>query len=430
MTTRDAALKHAPAESLRGAPRPRPVDAQAKRDTARRVAIFGLFGAGNHGNEASLEVVLDMLRRERPDAELFCVCAGPERVAADHEVASTLIWPSRTLTGWALSLHRLFLRAPAKLVDFVAAFRTMRRHDVLIVPGTGILDDFCERPTGMPLSIFLWCLAARAARAKICMLSIGAGPIDNRLSRLLMVSAARLAHLRSYRDRSSKDFMQEAGIDTSRDRVEPDLVFLMQTPEASLEPAIERGRRLTVGVGVMGYHGWYGESEGAIFSEYMEKLVRFVRHLVTSGHDVRLLVGDSSDDAVGVETILASARDHSRAGASIVAEPISSLHDLMRQIAGTDIVVATRFHNVVGALKLGKPTISLGYARKNDVLMDEMGLAAYAHHVERFDVDTLIRQVAELAARRPQVEAAISARTSAFRDSLRLQEQRLLSAYL
>src|SRR5690606_3632501 len=89
MTTRDAVLEHAPTTARRGAPSGHAAEAEAKRAPRRKVAVFGLFGVGNHGNEASLDVVLDMLRRERPDAEIICICAGQARVARDHGVAST-----------------------------------------------------------------------------------------------------------------------------------------------------------------------------------------------------------------------------------------------------------------------------------------------------------------------------------------------------
>ena len=73
-------------------------------------------------------------------------------------------------------------------------------------------------------------------------------------------------------------------------------------------------------------------------------------------------------------------------------QPAASLRDVMEQIAETDLVVATRFHNVVCALKLARPTVSLGYARKNDVLLAEMGLGAFCQHVEAIDLDLLKTQ--------------------------------------
>ena len=99
------------------------------------------------------------------------------------------------------------LKLPGKLAEFVEACWRVRKVDIMIIPGTGILDDFGERPLGMPFDIFKWCLAARIAGARIAFVSIGAGPIGHPLSRWLMTAAARLAHYRSYRDAISRDFM-------------------------------------------------------------------------------------------------------------------------------------------------------------------------------------------------------------------------------
>ena len=56
------------------------------------------------------------------------------------------------------------------------------------------------------------------------------------------------------------------------------------------------------------------------------------------------------------------------------------------------MIVATRYHNIVCALRLGKPLVSLGYAEKNDVLMTEMGVGRFCQHIERLDLDLLIEQ--------------------------------------
>src|SRR6185437_1821407 len=100
---------------------------------------------------------------------------------------------------------------------------------------------------------------------------------------------------------------------------------------------------------------------------------------------------------------------------------------VMNQISLTDLVVATRFHNIVCALKMGKPTISLGYARKNDVLMAEMGLDAYCQHVEKFSVDMLINQFGRLLEDRDRCGQAIRSRTIEFAQQLEQQERYLIS---
>jgi polysaccharide pyruvyl transferase WcaK-like protein len=81
----------------------------------------------------------------------------------------------------------------------------------------------------------------------------------------------------------------------------------------------------------------------------------------------------------------------------------------MRQMQETDVVVATRYHNIVCALKLAKPTISLGYSKKNDVLMAQAGLGTYCHHVESFEVDQLIEQFEMICAQRTQCADAVRA---------------------
>jgi len=49
---------------------------------------------------------------------------------------------------------------------------------------------------------------------------------------------------------------------------------------------------------------------------------------------------------------------------------------------------------VLCALKLGKPTLAIGYAKKNDVLMAEMGLDGFCQEARAIDVDRLVTQFA------------------------------------
>ncbi|MFD1981395.1 polysaccharide pyruvyl transferase family protein [Mesorhizobium newzealandense] len=389
--------------------------------------MFGLFGSGNLGNEGSLEAMVGFLRRERPEAELSCVCREPEVVKQTFGIETLPIRRNGPASGLSGKVNRLLLKIPGKLADFARAFSHVRKADVMIFPGTGILDDFGERPAGMPYDILKWCLAARLAGTRIAFVSIGAGPIRNRLSRLLMTSAARLAHYRSYRDLQSREFMESVGFDTRGDAIYPDLAFGLPAPipfPRTLPDA------LRVGVGVMAYRGWYGFADGgqSIFSRYVGKLANFVVYLLDSGHDVRLLTGDD-EDSVAVEALLAAVRNL-RPDSKLSHGQVHSLGDVMGQMALTDIVVATRFHNIVCALKMCKPTISLSYARKNDVLMEEMGLGEYCQHVERFDVETLVAQFSRLTAARGKHEQGISERLAEFKEQIERQDACLLSSVI
>jgi polysaccharide pyruvyl transferase WcaK-like protein len=399
----------------------------ATRKPPKTIALFGLFGCGNLGNDGSLETMLEFLRQARPEASLYCICHDPELVSETFSIPTVpMSWSSQT-AGWAPRPIRLALKFVGKLTDVVQTFRHIRKADVMIVPGTGILDDFGERAWGMPFNIFRWCVAARIVGTKIALVSIGAGPIGTDPSRWLMKSAARFAHYRSYRDIMSKEFMEGIGFDTRRDPIYPDIVFRLATPP--IPPSRKDAGPLTVGIGVMSYYGWYGFAEGgqAIFETYIGKLAEFATQLLDQGHDLRLFTGELGDQGAVDRLLRKLIADRPDAAHRITAEPAFSLHDVMRQMAPVDVVVATRFHNIVCALKMGKPTISLGYSRKNDMLMSEMGLADFCQHVERFDVGTLSQHFSSLTAQRRDHEVAIRNRVRQFGEMLEEQEAVLLA---
>ena len=82
--------------------------------------------------------------------------------------------------------------------------------------------------------------------------------------------------------------------------------------------------------------------------------------------------------------------------ARIIDEPICSVEDLLSQIAATDIVVATRFHNVLLALLCDKPVISISFHHKCDSLMSAMGLSEYCLDINDLKADQLIEKFCDL----------------------------------
>ena len=134
-------------------------------ERAVTVAFFGLFGAGNIGNEASLAAALASFRSRLPNARLVCIGADPSAIEAEHGVAAVDIQMSGRL-GWQGSRHRavrLILRPLFEVSKSIHAFRFLR-VDAVIVPGTGILDDFGVRPQQMPFDIYRWTQLARLTK--------------------------------------------------------------------------------------------------------------------------------------------------------------------------------------------------------------------------------------------------------------------------
>jgi polysaccharide pyruvyl transferase WcaK-like protein len=375
-----------------------------------RVGLFGILGSGNLGNDGSVAAVAAFLRDQHPGVRLDFMCMGPDRMRAVYSAPATSLQWYEPHAGNATGVRAAALKIVGKLLDPFRTYRWVRRQDVVIVPGMGVLEATLPlRPWAFPYSLFWLTVCARLSGAKVALVSVGASVISKRLTRWFVTRAARLAHYRSFRDELSRDAMRAMGVDTSADGVYPDLAFALDIPD----PTPLSG---AVGVGVMAYYGGNDDRHRAaeLHERYLVAVKGFVRHLVDSGRPVRLFTGDVADDPV-VEEILASV------DGDVVAEPHATLQDLMRQMSEVDTVVATRYHNVLCGLLAGRPTLSIGYARKNDVLMDAMGFGEFCQQASTIDLTRLVEQFDELERRRDELTATLAGRNRAARD--RLDEQ-------
>ncbi|MGW6819797.1 polysaccharide pyruvyl transferase family protein [Streptomyces sp. NPDC055005] len=373
--------------------------------TPVRVGVFGLLGSGNLGNDGSLEAVLGYLRAEHPGAIVDALCGGPEVVSGRYGIPATRLHWYRGEYRTASRAGAVAAKALGKLVDVFRTAAWVRRHDVVIVPGMGVLEATLPlRPWGFPYSLFLLCASGRLFDTRVALVGVGAAAIADRPTRALVRRSARLAGYRSYRDTLSRDAMRAMGVDTARDEVYPDLAFALPTPRAG-EPEDPSGR---VAVGVMAFHGGNDDRDRAeeIHRRYLDGTIRFVRALVEDGRPVRLLTGDACDAPV-VAAILDAVDSP-----LVTASEAASLADLMEEMAAADTVVATRYHNLVCALKVGTPTLALSYAAKSDALMARMGLEAYCHPAREVDADRLLEQFRELEKRSAELRRVLTERNA------------------
>jgi hypothetical protein len=86
-----------------------------------------------------------------------------------------------------------------------------------------------------------------------------------------------------------------------------------------------------------------------IYLEHLGNLVAFAGWLLAHDYDIRLLIGDVDDRSLPEEfKSLLKATLGTYDEERILDQPALSLEQLLPQIAETDIVVATRFHNAAG----------------------------------------------------------------------------------
>jgi len=380
-----------------------------------RIGLFGRLGSGNIGNDATLEAVLAYLKAERPDADLDSLCSGPQRVTERYGVpAAQLGWldgvgPVRgpKPVRLAMTLGRI---VAGSLIDTWRITSWVRRHDVVIVPGMGVLESTLpQRPWELPWTQFVMSLAGKLFRVKVAFVSVGANVVSERVTGWLLARSAELAYYRSFRDEQSLGAAQKMRMAGPSDHVYPDLVFALPSPPMTHGDS--------VGVGVMAYSGGTEDRADAerIQEQYTATMTQFVERLLTSGRSVRLLIGDEADEAVALD-VLSRVRS-----ARVVYEPFTSADELMSQLGTVDSVIGTRFHTVLFGLKLGKPTIAIGYGRKHLALMEQLGVEEWFQEIRDLDADRLYTQFVALQGEREQVVRTIEERRQLVRE--RLDEQ-------
>lgn len=391
-----------------------------------RIAICGLFGQRNIGNDCTLDAVIHNIHRHLPGTAITCICSGPDDIASRHGIS---VFPfsrspsriAQALINWRAPLLRLLrktlLGIPTELAHCARAFHALRGARMLLIPGTGFLCDAYTGPFGWPYDLLKWSLLAKARGCKLLYVAVGAGPLYHPLSRWFVKRALSLADFRSYRDHSTHRYLRSIGFRADDDQVCPDLAFSL--PPAS-PPAHESRPRRVVGLGVMTYTGELSAERwtSRVYDEYLAALAVFADHLLVEGYDVRLLIGDMTYDRQAKDDFKDLLQRHSKDSSwtgQLIDEPVLSVDDLMSQIAATDMVVATRFHNVLLSLFLGKPVIALSFHHKSTSLMADAGLSDYCHDLHTLSVDWLREAFRALEKDEARLKPLIEQKTHEFR---------------
>ena len=233
------------------------------------------------------------------------------------------------------------------------------------------------------------------------------------------------ADYRSYRDEASIRYLEGIGIPAGGAPVFPDLAFSLP------ENAIRRGDRklapgAVIGLGVMEWADRYskhGPSDAAQ-SSYLQAMVEMARWLLARGYTIRLLIGDLVDTSAKqrFRDVLVKLPE-ADGGQRIMDEPINSVDDLFSQIAMTDAVVATRFHNVLLSLLCEKPVIAVSFHHKCDSLMAAMGMSDYCLNSGDLEPERLIETFCRLELNADALRPQIRERNERFRNALEQQYQ-------
>ena len=392
---------------------------RGRREHTLRIGVFGLFGMGNLGNEGSLTAFVEQVHAVAPDASFICFGADADAAEREHNIPAFQLMTYRApanASGWAV----LALKCLSRLWDIPRIMWLVGKVDVLVVPGMGVLESrLTSRAWGLPYWLFLAVAACRLRGRPVALVSVGAEPVGNRAMRVFMSRIIKFADYVSYRDAASVAVARSIGSAGVPGSVYPDLAFSLPAPAGI---AVRPGH---VVVGVMAFAGGTDDPvQGpAVVERYVDRMVELLDRLCDRGHSITLLVGDTADLVIAdrIRQRL-PVRDLGVSDPVAIARDAEDLDAIMREMARAEAVVVSRFHNLVCALKVLKPVVSLGYAQKNRDLLAEFGLPDWTHDMTDFDVDRAVAEAEEAAARRlefePVIRAALESHSASLEDQM------------
>jgi polysaccharide pyruvyl transferase WcaK-like protein len=406
----------------------------------------------NLGDAATQDAMIYNLRRHFPGAEIFGVSLNPNDTERRHGIPafplhfltvpdavvptelsatpaprptpappgepapllSRLVRPLRLLLWWVRQEVGFALRT----------FRVARGLDVLVVSGGGQLSDEFEN---IPTKSLRWILLAKLAGVRVAFVSVGAGPLRTVSSRVACLLMLELADYRSFRDAGARELTRALGA-RQHSLVYPDLAHSLPV-DTPVAPRAARAGPPVVAVGPIPYchpRLWPVRDQSS-YDNYVGAIAQFEAWLLGRGYAVIHIAGSAGDQyaIADVRAALASMASP-EALARLIDQTVPwTVSGLVDRIASVDFVVTSRFHGVVLAHVLSKPTIAVSPHPKVSAVMTDAGLSEYDLPIQRLEHGALTGAFLALEANRDQVKASLGARERECRRLLHLQYRRV-----
>lgn len=379
--------------------------------TITRIALLHHTGLGNLGDDAVVSAVIGNIRERWRDVEFTILSMNPQdsagrhglpcypirRYQFEHRDESTqydsVEGKHRRFRGWLKRARNRAIRIPRALLSEMIflndSHKFLKSFDFLLVTGGGQLTGR-GGPWSFPYALFIWTLMAKRAGIKCILLTVGAGPLDQRLSRYFVSRTLRRADYVSFRDEESEKLVFELGLTKERGGVFPDNAYGLKG--ISTADTAKKSTGSVVGVAPMAFPFMdmlrYPANAQSIQDELVEKMATFASLLAGNSFSLSLFGTDTRSDPPEIRRVRALLLNRY---AIPVPEhvPPNSVSELLDEMSRFDYIVTCRFHGVVFAHLLNKPVLAIAHHPKVKHLMGALGLSEYCVDMATFDPNQL-----------------------------------------
>ena len=410
------------------------------------IGVFGHYGNQNLGDEAITTAVIQRVKDRWPTARVWGFSVNPADTSERYRVpAFPIRRPAGAGGGGKPDVesgrnvaerdgkprrHSLFgavksalkripllrrtiraagwlLRSPPELVEELRFLRgsylRLRHVDLLLISGSNQFLDNFGGPMGFPYTLLKWSVMAKLAGCKLAFVSVGAGPIDARSSRLMVRLALLFSDYHSFRDTASRSLIETIGL-RGRGLVYPDLAHGLQPEVAPLPRSTgTKAERPTVGINPMPMYDsrYWCHTDDNKYRSYVGRLAEVAAALRQDGYPLFFFATQPKDENV-IHDVLDSLGKTLGGGLDREAmiRRSDSVYGLMQVFTSADLIVATRFHGTLLALLAERPVLGVCYYRKTRDLLREMGQEDYAVDLEDFTATDVLQRIRRLESNR------------------------------
>jgi polysaccharide pyruvyl transferase WcaK-like protein len=422
---------------------------------SKKIGLLNHLGAGNLGDDATLDAVIENIKKRWPFSEIVAFSMNPSDTQTRHGVPA---YPIRIETwnraarsapsGVALKtkikadLSKLPLIGPiGEAIDKVlirtlrtfveelhflgGSRRILRSLDLFIISGGGQLLDSWGGPWKFPYTLFKWVVLARLSGVRCKFVNVGAGPLRYRLSKWFVKRALFLAEYVSFRDEVSRKLIRQIGFN-GRSHVLPDCAYSLAIPRCLIHRD-KPSEGAIVAFSPMAYRDprVYWEKDQQMYDRFIQTMATFGCWLSQQRCHLTLLSTDFLFDAQSIEDLKARLKAENVGPGHLRHEPVTTFEEIVSELSSVDYVVTCRFHGVVFAHMLNKPVLALSHHPKVSTLMNDLGLARYCVDIRECNQAMLEETFTDMVNKHDEIKTRMSEKLQDYRKQLSTQFDRL-----
>jgi len=326
-----------------------------------KIVITGYFGHGNLGDEAILSGIINAFNEQIKNSKIIILSNYPSVIKKLHDVPSVRDFPTgiRSFLLWILS------------GEFINTLRELRTADLFVFAGGGVLSD--EIRWQNVFESFIRIILPKFFHVRMMTYSLGAGPIETKLGKLLTKIAFNQFDIITVRDEASRKCLIDTGLKKR--------ITVTADPGVLISPKDKPKLRDLTGKPIHNFSKKYkiGLAPAAMFfsektwpgkrKDYIRLLHSFAKigDFVTEelNSDVFLFQLSPNFDT----NFCAKVQQQMNNKSQLMYSAYTHL-EIAGALAQMDMIIGSRFHSVVLATALTVPFVAIIYHHKTKCFLE------------------------------------------------------------